>query len=162
MKKIIFTAVFAAALLTGCQSGRPLDYAQVQSIQRGVSTEADVRQLFGEPSSVYTNAAVGTRTLIYRNTKSDEVKRPVLGLLGSIAGGVIGYQIGDGAGQAVATMIGSTAGGALGANAVTTREQTKTLQIDISLATGRVTNVQFTENSAKQSPWYPSSAPAPL
>lgn len=158
MKNILLASVFSALFLSGCQSGTPISYGSaVQNIQRHVTTEQQIRQMYGEPSSVYLNAATGTRTLVYRYRQSDEIKRPIAGMLGSIAGGALGYQVGDGSGQAIATMVGSMAGGAIAGNAVTTRNKTNTLIVDVSLATGRVINYQYAESGSRSQSWYPSA-----
>jgi outer membrane protein assembly factor BamE (lipoprotein component of BamABCDE complex) len=51
-------ATGAAALLPAC------DAQKIQKLEEGVSTEADVRRQFGEPSAVYPEAG-GARTLEY-------------------------------------------------------------------------------------------------
>lgn len=156
-------ALLACALLLGaCQAGKEINYNSVQSITRNVTTEQDIRRSFGEPVAVHTDMQRGTRTLLYRYSQSDQVKQPIAGLIGSIAGGALGYQLGDGSGQAIATMIGSAAGGAIGANAVTTREQTRNLQVVISLSSGRVIDYNYTEDAYRRQPWTPSAVPSAL
>lgn len=162
MKKLHLTTLLAIGLLSACQAGPEINYQSVQSITLNVTTEQDVRNLFGEPVAVHTNMREGTRTLLYRHSENDQIKQPIAGIIGSIAGGVLGYQIGDGSGQALATMIGSTAGGAIAANAVTTREVNRNLQIVISLANGRVIDYNYTEDGSRSQPWSPSLGPSSL
>lgn len=158
MKKILLASMTCAFVLTGCQSGTPIPYPSVvQNIQRNVTTEQQVRQMYGEPTAVYMNAQSGVKTLIYRHNASDEVKRPIAGVVGTVAGGALGHQIGGGFGQALATMVGGVAGGALASNAVTTRSKNETLTVEISMATGRVVNYQYTESGNRSQPWYPSA-----
>ena len=161
MKKFFFILI-TALFFTACTTGAKIDYQSVSQIKRGISTEQEVRKMFGEPDSSQSNLAVGQKILIYRNRKSDEIKRPIAGMVGTIAGGVLGYQIGDGGGQAIATMIGASAGGAVAGNAVATREEERNLIIAIDMRTGRVSDFNYTEQANKYSPWSPSSAPSAL
>lgn len=162
MKKHALVLIISATLLSACQAGKEINYNSVQSITRNVSTEQDIRNTFGEPVAVHTNMQSGTRTLLYRYRSSDEIKQPIAGILGSIAGGVLGYQVGDGSGQAIGTMIGSAAGGSIAANAVTTRQENRNLQIIISLNTGRVVDYHYTEDAYRNQPWRPASGPNAL
>ena len=157
-----FMIVLFCSLLSACQSGRNIDYQSAMSIQRNITTEQEIRARFGEPDYVYTDTMLGQRILHYRYRQSDEIKRPIAAFVGTVAGGVLGYQIGDGTGQALATMVGSAAGGAIAGNAVTTRERTNTLVVLINLMTGRVMDFNYTESASKHSPWTPAPAPMAL
>ena len=160
--RAFFMIMVFCTLLSACQSGRNIDYQSAMSIQRHITTEQEIRARFGEPDYVYTDTMLGQRILYYRYRQSDEIKRPIAAFVGTIAGGVLGYQIGDGTGQALATMVGSAAGGAIAGNAVTTRERTNTLAVVINLMNGTVLDFNYTESASKQSPWTPAPAPAAL
>lgn len=155
---MLLLAFFSTTILSGCESGMPLSYNSVtQNIHRNVTTEQQIRQLYGEPSSTYTDSATGIRTLVYEHVNSNAIKKPIVGILGSIAGGVIGNHIGGGLGQDIATVTGAAAGGALAQNAVTARTKTDTLTINISLTTGRVIDYQYAESGQRSQAWRPSS-----
>lgn len=159
---LLLSLAMTAVTLTGCQSGQQLGYESVSQIQRNVTTEAQIRAMYGEPEAVSIDYQAGTKTLLYRYRNNDEVKRYGAGILGSIAGGALGYQIGDGAGQAIATTIGSVAGGAIGGNSVSTREENQTLTVITSLANTQVIDFQYTENNYKDPAWRPASTPPAL
>lgn len=162
MKKQHIATLTCALLLSACQAGKEINYNSVQSITRHLTTEQEIRQTFGEPVAVHTDMRNGIRTLLYRYSQNDQIKQPIAGLIGSIAGGALGYQIGDGSGQAIATMIGSAAGGAIAANSMTTREENRNLQVVISLANGRVIDYNYSEDAYRRQPWTPSTGPSPL
>ncbi|SUO93853.1 glycine zipper 2TM domain-containing protein [Suttonella ornithocola] len=159
---ILLSCLLSTAILTGCQSGQALNTATIQQIQRNGTTEQQIRATFGEPVAMHTNLQRGIRTLVYQYNQSDEIKRPIIGLLGTVAGAALGHQVGGGSGQAVATMIGGAAGGAVASNAVVTRHNQRTLEVDISLHNGLVQDYRYTEDAYRSQPWRPSAGPAPL
>lgn len=163
-KNLLLTILVTLSLtsLTACQAGKVLDYNSVQTIQRNITTEQQIRAQFGEPVAVHVDSQTGTKTLLYRYTQNDEIKKPIAGLVGAIAGGVIGYQIGGGFGQTISTTVGTAAGGALAQNAITTREHTRNLSIMINLQTNRVIDYRYTEDSSRSQSWRPGNIPPSL
>lgn len=164
MKKLILACALGTSLaLSGCQTGNAMNYNQIASqIQRGVTTEQQVRAMFGEPVEVRTDSKLNVRILVYKYGNSDELKKVGAGLVGAAIGGVLGHQIGGGSGKSVATSIGATAGAALASNAVTTREHTQKLSVIISLSTGLVEDYRFEEEGSRSQVVRPSSGPASL
>lgn len=163
MKALRIIALSAAIMaLAGCQSGYELNYNTVSQIQKGVTTEQQIRSTFGEPVAVHTDANKGTRILTYRYNNNDQIKKAGAGLLGAVAGGLLGNQVGGGGGRALMTAGGAVAGGALAGNAVTARERTQTLTVVISLATGRVVNYYYNEDQSRTQSWRPSTGPGRL
>lgn len=153
----------AGVLLSGCQSGQLINYQNVQAnIQRNVTTEQQLRAIYGEPVAVHTDSKAGTRTLVYRYNNNDRLKKDGAGILGALAGGLLGNRIGDGLGRAVATTVGAAAAGTLANNAVTARSRVQTLSVLISLASGRVIDYRFNEDSSRTQSWRPSSGPGTL
>jgi len=60
-----FLLLVASLLLFACdQSGRPIEEAGLNRLGKGVSTEADVRMVMGQPHTVWEDDD-GTRTLEY-------------------------------------------------------------------------------------------------
>lgn len=164
MKRIMSIMLLAAGLsLSGCQSGKLMDYQNIQAnIVRNVTTEQQLRAIYGEPVEVHTDSKAGTRTLIYRYNNNDNLKKSGAGILGAVAGGLLGNQIGDGLGKAVATTVGAAAAGTLANNAVTTRSKKQTLSVVISLASGRVIDYRFNEDGSRTQSWRPASGPGTL
>ncbi len=164
MKRVTQIIFLTTALsLAGCQSGQIMEYGSIQAnIQRNVTTEAQVRAIYGEPVEVRTDSKAGTRTLVYRYNNNDRLKKEGAGVVGAIAGGLLGNQIGDGLGRAVATTVGAAAAGTLANNAVTARKKVQTLTILVSLASGRVIDYRFNENSSRTQSWRPGTGPGTL
>lgn len=160
IKTILFLC--CALLISACQKGNVISYENAAQIQRNITTEAEVRQIFGEPTAVHTNMQRGTRTLLYTYHQSDEIKKPLFGILGVAAGAALGSQIGGGFGQDLATFVGGAAGGAIASNAATTREHNRSLRVTISLQTGRVVDYQYTEDAYRNPGWRPSTMPSTL
>ena len=146
----------------GISHGDRLNYGNINAIQRNVTTEAQIRAMFGEPVSVQINQKLGVKKLVYAYRNDDSIKKGAAGIGGAILGGVIGHQIGGGSGQAIATGVGAAAGGLLGDNMVTARQESQMLEIEISLATGRVSDYNYTEQKGRTQSWGISSGVAPL
>ena len=162
-KNSILAAALALSLSAcGINHGDRLDIANVNAIQRNVTTEAQIRAMFGEPVSVQINQKLGVKKLVYAYRNDDSIKKGAAGIGGAILGGVIGHQIGGGSGQAIATGVGAAAGGLLGDNMVTARQESQMLEIEISLATGRVSDYNYTEQKGRTQSWGISSGVAPL
>jgi len=157
-------AVVLAVSLSACgiNHGDRMDYNMVNSIQRGVTTEAQVRSMFGEPVSVQTNQKLGIKKLVYAYRNDDSMKKSAAGIGGALLGGLLGNQIGGGTGQAIASGIGATAGGLIGDNMVTARHESQMLEIDISLATGKVSDYNFTEEKGRTQSWGVNKGVSPL
>lgn len=157
MKNLLKNALiclFGAALLTGCiATGSRLDYAQINQIQRGVTTEQQIRMMFGEPVTVEVNQKAGTRKLTYGYRNSDQIKKTAAGVGGAAAGGLLGSQIGGGSGQVIAGSIGALAGGLLADNMVTARQEEQYLEVLISLSTGRVVDYNYIESKGRSQSW---------
>ena len=162
--KQTFLAAVLALALGGCgiSHGDRMNYANVNAIQRNVTTEAQIRAMFGEPISVQINQKAGIKKLVYAYRNDDSIKKGAAGIGGAILGGVLGHQIGGGSGQAIATSVGAAAGGLLGDNAVTARRESQMLEVEISLATGRVSDYNYTEEKGRTQSWGISGGVAPL
>ena len=124
-----------------------MDYNLINSIQRGVTTEAQIRSMFGEPVSVQTNQKLGIKKLVYAYRNDDSMKKSAAGLGGALLGGLLGNQIG---------------GGLIGDNMVTAREESQMLEVDISLATGKVSDYNFTEEKNRTQSWGVNKGVSPL
>jgi len=162
-KNSILAAALALSLSAcGINHGDRLDIANVNAIQRNVTTEAQIRAMFGEPVSVQINQKLGVKKLVYAYRNDDSIKKGAAGIGGAILGGVIGHQIGGGGGEAIAAGVGAAAGGLLGDNMVTARQESQMLEIEISLATGRVSDYNYTEQKGRTQSWGISSGVAPL
>ena len=163
-RKHTFLAAVLALALGGCgiSHGDRLNYGNVNAIQRNVTTEAQIRAMFGEPVSVQINQKLGVKKLVYAYRNDDSIKKGAAGIGGAILGGVLGHQIGGGSGQAIATSVGAAAGGLLGDNAVTARQESQMLEVDISLATGKVSDYNYTEQKGRTQSWGISGGVAPL
>ncbi|UJF24742.1 glycine zipper 2TM domain-containing protein [Suttonella sp. R2A3] len=152
--KTILICFFGVAILTGCiATGTRMDYSQVNQIQRGVTTEQQIRMLFGEPVTVSVNQKAGIRKLTYGYRNSDQIKKSAAGIGGAAAGGLLGSQIGGGSGQVIAGSVGAIAGGLLADNMVTARQEEQYLEVLISLATGRVVDYNYIENKGRSQSW---------
>ena len=157
-------ALVLAVSLSACgiNHGDRMDYSLVNSIQRGVTTEAQIRSMFGEPVSVQTNQKLGIKKLIYAYRNDDSMKKSAAGIGGALLGGLLGNQIGGGVGQSIATGVGATAGGLIGDNMVTARQESQMLEVDISLATVKVSDYNFTEEKGRTQSWGVNSGVSPL
>lgn len=165
MKKIILVSVLSGSLaLSGCSitHGTAFNPSNIASIQRGVTTEAQIRQMFGEPVTVNTDSATGQRRLMYRYDNDSSIQKTYAGIGGALVGGLLGSQIGGGSGSAIASGLGATAGGVLGENAVTARREEQTLVVYVNAQTGVVVDYRFTEDKSRSQSWGVGSGVAPL
>lgn len=157
MKKLLKTSVLSVLLassLTACIShGARFDLAQVSQIQRNVTSEQQIRMMFGEPVGVQTNLKAGTRILTYQYKNDDSIKKDMAGLGGALLGGLIGAQIGDGSGQYIASTLGATAGGLAANNMVDARQEEQILTVVISTKTGLVIDYNFEESKGRTQAW---------
>lgn len=141
-------------LLTGCiATGTRLDYNAINQIQRGVTTEQQIRAMFGEPVTVELNQKANIKRLTYGYRNDDSIKKEAAGVGGAALGGLVGGQIGGGSGQVLASGLGAMAGGLFGGNAVTAREESQFLEVLIDLRTGRVSDYNYTEAKGRTQSW---------
>ena len=118
--------------------------------------------MFGEPVSVEVNQKLGVKKLVYAYRNDDSMKKGAAGIGGALLGGLLGSQIGGGSGQAIASTVGAAAGGLVGDNMVTAREESQMLEIEISLATGKVSDYNYTEKKGRTQSWGVNSGVSPL
>ncbi len=156
-KGLLLTALFMALTVatTGCgvNRGTQMNYNLVNSIRKGVTTEQQVRALFGEPVATETRHKEGVKILQYKYSNNDHMKKDLAAIGGAALGGLLGHQIGGGSGRDIATGLGGLAGGALGENAVTTREEMQVLTVYIDLRTGVVRDYDFNESKGRTQSW---------
>lgn len=161
--KLFTLGLLSILILSGCiATGSRMDYNAVNAIQRGVTTEQEIRAWFGEPVTLETNQRAGIRRLTYGYKNDDSIRQDAAGIGGAALGGVLGHQIGDGSGQAIATGVGALVGGLLASNAVTAREESQFLEVLIDLRTGRVSDYNFTESKGRSQSWSVNQGVSPL
>jgi len=131
MKKIILglLLIFGSIVMVGCSSGQNIELKQVKKIRKGRTTEQQVRQMFGEPTSTNLDYKRGRKTLIYGYVNSDGSKKALAGAAGTAAGMVLGP---------VGWIAGAVAG-----NSVQNRSENKTLSVIISTRTHRVIDYNY-------------------
>lgn len=154
MKAIALSAAISSVFaVTGCSitHGSEMQAQQIASIRRGVTTEAQIRSMFGEPVEVNTDSR-GLRELVFRHKNDSGIQKGLAGVGGAILGGVLGSHIGGGLGNSVATGVGITAGGALAENAVTERRQEQVLVVWVD-SRGIVKDYRFTDNQSRSQAW---------
>ncbi len=152
MKKLLSLTLLAVftLVLSGCISyGQGINYNKVATIQRNVTTEADIRAMFGEPKSTEMNMKRGVKILTYGYRNSDDIKRVAAGTAGAVAGGALGSQVGGGSGRSLATGLGAAVGGFLASNVVTAREEKQFLEVTIGLKSQRVIDFNYIENKGR-------------
>ncbi|MPV85945.1 hypothetical protein [Ostreibacterium oceani] len=155
--------VLLSLLLTGCiTTGTALSQTNVNQIQRGITSEAEIRQMFGEPVTLKTNQKQGWKRLTYGYKNDDSIKKVAAGTGGAVVGGALGSQIGGGSGSAIAGSLGAIAGGFLASNAVTARREEQYLEVYISLNTGRVSDFNYIEEKSRSQKIGVSSGVNPL
>jgi outer membrane lipoprotein SlyB len=76
---------------------------------------------------------------IYRGTDSQPINAGTL--LGGVAGGVIGHQIGSGRGNTAATIVGAVAGGVIGHEVEKARSEQDRYRITVRLDSGATLSV---------------------
>ncbi len=162
MKKLI-TVLLSATLLTGCIStGKKLAVNNINQIQNQVTTESDIRRMFGEPVSLRINAKKGIKVLTYNYKNDDNIKKGLAGVTGAVAGAALGSQIGNGTGQDIAESVGSMLGGFLGQNVVTTREMKQFLTVTIDMKTQKVIDYNYVESKHRSQKIGITTAPPKL
>ncbi len=164
-KKIINPALLCLTMIVGlgCVSlGQQLNYNQVASIQRNVTTEAQIRAMFGEPVTSELNMKRGVKILTYGYKNDDSIKKGAAATAGAVAGGALGRQVGGGSGRAVAGTVGALAGGILVGNAVTARREEQYLEVVIGLHSHRVVDYNYVESKGRTQRLGINSGVAPL
>lgn len=164
-KQNLLTLVFCLSLCvtTGCVSlGQKIDYNQVATIQRNITTESDIRAMFGEPVTSKLDMKRGLKVLTYGYKNDDEIQKAAAGTAGGVAGGVLGSQIGGGSGRYVAGALGSLVGGFLASNAVTARKEEQYLEVVININTHRVTDFNYVESKGRSQKIGVTSGVSPL
>ncbi len=165
MKKIMGLVLLSIFTLTlsGCIStGKQIEYNKVSMIKKHVTTEADIRAMFGEPVSSEINMKRGVKILTYGYKNSDEIKRVAAGTAGAVAGGALGNQIGGGSGRAIASGLGALVGGFLATNAVTARKEKQYLEVTIGLKSHKVIDFNYVESKGRTQKIGVTSGVAPL
>lgn len=164
MKKIITLLLISLTLtLTGCISlGQKIDYNKVATIQKRVTTEAEIRAMFGEPVTSEMNMKRGVKILTYGYKNSDEIKKVAAGTAGAAVGGALGGQIGGGSGSLIAGSLGALAGGFLASNAVTARKEEQYLEVTIGLKSRKVIDFNYVESKGRSQKIGVNSGVAPL
>ncbi|MGY0399727.1 MAG: glycine zipper 2TM domain-containing protein [Ostreibacterium sp.] len=164
MKKLMNILLFAILVASaGCIStGQKIDYNKVAMIQKNITTEADIRTMFGEPVTTQTNMKQGLRILTYGYNNNDNAKKVVGGVAGAVAGGVLGNQIGGGLGNDITTGLGALVGGVLANNLITSREEDQYLKVIIGLKSGKVVDFNYTESKGRSQKLGVTSGVSPL
>lgn len=165
MKKNIHfvTLVIVTFLLIGCVSfGQKIDYNKVSMIQKRVTTEADIRAMFGEPVTSELNLKRGVKILTYGYKNSDEIKKVAAGTAGTVAGAALGSQVGGGSGSYLAGTLGAVAGGILASNVVTARKEEQYLEVTIGLKSKKVIDYNYVESKGRSQKMGINRGVAPL
>lgn len=152
-----------ALILQGCIStGQKIDTYKVSAIQKHVTTEADIRAMFGEPVSVQMNMKRGVKILTYGYKNDESIKKAAAGAAGAIAGGFLGSQVGGGSGRSLATGLGALAGGFLASNVVTARKERQYLEVTVGLKSGKVIDYNYIERRGRSQRIGVTSGVSPL
>ncbi len=165
MKKILNLLILSllALTLSGCIStGQQINYNSVLMIKKRVTTEAEIRAMFGEPVTSEVNMKRGVKILTYGYKNSDAIKKAAAGTAGAVAGGVLGNQIGGGFGRAIASSLGTVVGGFLASNAVTARKEEQYLEVTIGLRSHKVIDYNYVERKGRSQKIGISNGVAPL
>lgn len=151
--KMLLTLSFLFLVSACINRGTQLSQQHINSITRGVTTEQQIRAMFGEPVGVEVNQKAGTRTLYYGYENDDSIKKGAAATGGAIAGGVLGSNIGGGSGSVIAGSLGTLVGGLLAENMVTAREEKQKLVVIIDLRSGRVKDFNYIETKGRSQAW---------
>ena len=85
MKKAIIAAFLMLGLSACATSGTMVTEQQTSSFEEGVTTESEIREVLGEPTTVYTSKK--ERTLIYTGIKYRTKAATYVPVVGLFAGG---------------------------------------------------------------------------
>lgn len=148
LKSLIFLLVPVA--LIGCiSSGTKIDYSNVNRIQKNVTTESQIREMFGEPVTTTLHQKGGYKLLTYGYKNDDGIQKAAATGVGATAGGLVGSQIGGGTTRYFTATIGALAGGILANNAVTSRREEQYLEVKIGLKSGKVIDYDYIEQKGR-------------
>lgn len=147
MKKQLLITVFAGGLmlaLPACSSGHRVDYNKVGTIQKNITTENDIREMFGQPTATQMNLQQGTKILTYDYNKNNSFAQSAASTTGALAGGILASKnIGKGTGRYVSGTLGALFGGYLGKQATQVNRESQTLNVVINTATNRVIDYNY-------------------
>ena len=135
MKKMKYwLVILGLAFLVGCTStGVKVEGDQLSKIEKGVTTEAKVIEMLGEPTS--TTVIPDRKYLHYDYQMSDQMGRSLATSAASIVGGMVAGTIGS--------LAGSMAGRSM--SATSSRER---LSIEIDPKTNKVINYQHEKSQS--------------
>lgn len=159
---VVIMAFFVLVLQACISTGQKIDTYKVSTIKKHVTTESDIRAMFGEPVSVQTNMKRGVKILTYGYKNDDSVKKVAAGTAGAVVGGVLGSQIGGGSGRVIATGLGAAVGGFLASNVVTARREQQYLEVTIGLKSRKVIDFNYIENKGRSQKIGVTSGVSPL
>lgn len=165
MKKMIRVCLLCLLTLslTACISmGQRIDYNKVAMIKKRVTTEADIRAMFGEPVTTKMNMKRGVKILTYGYKNSDDIKKAAAGTAGAVVGGALGSQVGGGSGRYLAGSLGVLAGSFLASNAVTARREEQYLDVTIGLKSHKVIDYNYVESKSRSQKIGVTSGVSPL
>lgn len=146
MKKQLLIAVLVGTMATvsGCASGHQVDSSKVDTIQKNVTTESQVRAMFGEPTATQINTQRNQKILSYSYDRNNGFAKTAASTTGAIAGGILaGKNIGSGTGRYVSSALGAMFGSYLGREAVGNDREIQTLDVMIDTQTHRVTDYNY-------------------
>ena len=148
MKKLALATALVVTL-SGCaiSRGTQMSDAQINSIQRNVTTETQIRQMFGEPVAVSRDSRTANKVITFEYKKQD-INREMAAVGGGLLGGLLGHQIGGGSGQVIARGVGAAGGALVGGNVAVNREVNQTLTVYID-GSGRVSDYRVSENASR-------------
>ncbi len=129
MKQLLFYMILGL-LLSACAPAANVrvDDQQLGTIQVGQTTEQEVVQRLGNPTSVTVTPE--RRVLVYAHTVRGNVEKQMVTAGAAVVGGFM------------AGPVGSLAGGLLGGSAMPNNQLRDELSIDIDPVTGTVMNIQ--------------------
>lgn len=88
MRHIFLAAI--VVLLTGCYStGQPIDTAKANQFVKGETTESEVIEALGKPTTITTND-LGEKQISYLHTDADVDAATYIPIVGIFAGGATG------------------------------------------------------------------------
>lgn len=148
MKKLALATALVVTL-SGCaiSRGTQMSDAQINSIQRNVTTETQIRQMFGEPVAVSRDSRTANKVITFEYKKQD-INREMAAVGGGLLGGLLGHQIGGGSGQVIARGVGAAGGALVGGNVAVNREVNQTLTVYID-GSGRVSDYRVSESASR-------------
>lgn len=135
MKQLVISFLIILSL-GGCSAGKDIKTAEVKQIKKGVTTEQQILDWFGEPTSSSSDFSRKTKTLVYQYDNSDKLGHSIAGGFGASFGSVLGP-------------LGAMGGGVLGSNAVKGREETKQLMVVINTNNSKVVDFNYSKTQGR-------------